>query len=335
MIRPMRRPLAAALLAAGLFAAPAHAADPEDVVLAIPTLSPVFTTVFIADDLNLWGKEGLKVKHVHMLGVANINAVLSGSADFTMVTAGGMLRAVARGQKLLAIANVIDRPMMEIVLRKDLAPGFDWNQPLEKRAQVLKGHTLGIGGINAIQHIYLRLVAKRAGIDAEKDIRVAPMESTNMLPAFKAKAIDGFVGGLPFTLSAVLDGSATLIVSSLKGDLPELVPFGYNVVVTTPKECQERRSVCEKVGRVIADAVDYLHDHQKESLAILKKRFAKMDNRLVEASFANILKATPRPPVVTKADFENAEKFNVEGGLVKPEDKLKSYDHLYTNAFVH
>jgi len=64
------------------------------------------------------------------------------------------------------------------------------------------------------------------------------------------------------------------------------------------------------------------------------KRFATLDDGVLAAAFKQILKGTPRPPVVTKADLENAETYNVDAGLLKAEEKLKSYDGLFTDEYV-
>jgi hypothetical protein len=37
---------------------------------------------------------------------------------------------------------------------------------------------------------------------------------------------------------------------------------------------------------------------------------------------------------VPVAALENADNFNVEARLMKPDEKLKSYDGLYTDAYV-
>ena len=55
---------------------------------------------------------------------------------------------------------------------------------------------------------------------------------------------------------------------------------------------------------------------------------------MLAAGFAEIRKGAPRPPVVGKADLENAELYNIDAGLLKPEEKLKSYDGLYTDEYV-
>jgi len=66
----------------------------------------------------------------------------------------------------------------------------------------------------------------------------------------------------------------------------------------------------------------------------LRKRFAQLDERQLAAAFQDIRKITPRSLLVTRAGFENAENFSIEAGLLKPEEKLKSYDGLFTDQFV-
>ena len=112
------------------------------------------------------------------------------------------------------------------------------------------------------------------------------------------------------------------------------MPFGHNVVVAKPETCERRKSACSKLGRAFAEAVAYMHEHPAESLARLKKRFASFDDNLLSAAFGQILKVTPRPPAVSRADLENAETYNVDAGLLKPDEKLKSYDGLFTDEYV-
>jgi len=38
--------------------------------------------------------------------------------------------------------------------------------------------------------------------------------------------------------------------------------------------------------------------------------------------------------VTVRAALENGENYNVEAGLLRPEDRLKSYEGLYTEAFI-
>jgi len=66
----------------------------------------------------------------------------------------------------------------------------------------------------------------------------------------------------------------------------------------------------------------------------LKKRFTTLDDKVLAAAFETIRKISPSPPTISAKGLENAELFNIDAGLMKREDKLASYDGLYTDAFV-
>src|SRR5437660_12269681 len=90
-----------------------------DIVLALPAATLTFSAPFIAEDAGFYKKEGLKVSTRTIVGVGSVNAVIAGSADFTVGTGPVFLRAAAQGQRLYAIANLLDRSLVELGLRKD------------------------------------------------------------------------------------------------------------------------------------------------------------------------------------------------------------------------
>src|SRR5205085_8307083 len=137
----------------------------------LPTPTHSFSSAFNADDAGFYKKESLKLSHRTIVGVGAPNAVIAGSADFTIGTGPVFLRAAAKGQRMLAIANLVDRPLVELVLRKDVADaaGITPTMPLAERAKALAGKTIGIQGVGSIIHAWERLVASRAGLDVEQD----------------------------------------------------------------------------------------------------------------------------------------------------------------------
>jgi ABC-type nitrate/sulfonate/bicarbonate transport system substrate-binding protein len=120
-----------AVLAAVLLpAAPAHAqpgGGAENVVLAVPNVALTFAPGYLAEDLGLFAKHGLNLKSVVITGIGSANAVISGSADFAQISGATLTRAAARGQRLLGIVGTLNRPVIQIVLRKEIAAaaGFD------------------------------------------------------------------------------------------------------------------------------------------------------------------------------------------------------------------
>jgi ABC-type nitrate/sulfonate/bicarbonate transport system substrate-binding protein len=335
MMRHAILSLGAAVCVAAPAYAQQHARPVEEVTMAVPALGFPFVAGYIADRLNLWEKHGLKVKTIVIAGVGSTNAVISGSAEFAQISGLSLTRAAASGQRLLAIVNTTDKPITEITIRKDLADAanFDAKAPLDKRGQVLKGHTFAIGGVNTVVHAYLRIVALAGGIDPES-IRVAPMAGDNMLAAMQTKAIDGMSTVLPWTRKGTVEGTEVLVASGAEGDPPQLSPLAFNVVATRPDTCEKRKGLCEKMGRAFKEAMTYIRADAKGTLAILKRTFVKFDDAVLADAIEVVRKATPASPALTSDQLANAENFNVEARLMKPEAKLKSYDGLYTDAYV-
>src|SRR5215467_10169390 len=175
------------LIAALIFtAAAAQQPKLEDGVMAVPVVSLAFSLGYLADDLNLWEKHGVRIKTVQISGIGAMNAVIAGSADFTQSSGSAVTRAASRGQKLLGIVGTINRPSVQIVLRKDLATGFDPKAPLEQRVAALRGRTIAVDAINSVIHAYLRYLARRAGFDPE-EIRIAVLQPPSMLAGLQTK----------------------------------------------------------------------------------------------------------------------------------------------------
>ena len=326
-----------ALFALLTLAATSAAAQPalQDIVIAMPNFTFTSTPNFIADELGLWAKHGLRVKIIQIAGVGATNAVIAGSADFVQAGGSTLTRAASRGQRLLAIANTAERNIVGITMRKETAAaaGFDAKAPLEKRAALLRGKTFGVGAINANPHAYLLAVAARGGVKPD-EMRVTALAGNAMWAAFQSGQIDGMSNSPPWPLKPVVDGLAVVIASGPEGDPPNAIDFAYNVVLAKPETCEKRRALCLGVGQVMKEAIAYMHGHPAEVTAILAKKFPSLEPKLVEAAFEEIRKSTPKVPAVTRQALENADDFNVEAGMMKASDKLKSYDGLYTDEFV-
>src|SRR6476620_2958857 len=101
----MRRGLLAASLGSILVHTSARAQQQDQAVLAFPNTSMSFTMSYVALALGLWQKQGLQVKEIFVAGPGAWNAVIAGSADFSLSSALTITRAAVQGQRMLAIAN--------------------------------------------------------------------------------------------------------------------------------------------------------------------------------------------------------------------------------------
>jgi ABC-type nitrate/sulfonate/bicarbonate transport system substrate-binding protein len=320
-------------LAVASAAGPSSAQTMEEATLAYPNIALTFSAAYVAEDFGLFAKHGVKLKGIMIAGPGAANAVISGSAQFSLTSVTVQTRAAARGQRFLSIANPTDRPLVQIILRKDLVPNFNPEAPMVDRVRLLRGRTIAVDAIGSIIHAYPLMLAKRAGFNAS-EIRISPMAPPTALAAFKSKQIDGFAMSMPWPIGPVLDGDAVVVASGIDGDPPDMVPFGMATLITKPETCEKRKALCQGMGRAMAEATAFLRDHPDEARAKLKHRFASLDDKVFTAGFEYIRKATLVPPVTVKAALENGERYSIEAGLLKPEDKLKSYEGLYTDAFV-
>jgi len=328
------RALMLAALAALLASAPARA-EMEKTIVALPATAIVFLSAYVAEDAHLYEKEGLEVKTAFITGVGAFNAVVSGSADFSNSSGLSFNRAAAHGQRMLAIANTIDKLPMEVVLRKDIADAihFDAKAPLATRAQALKGRTMAIDSVNSIVHAYLRVIGRVGGYDPEL-ITVAPLQPPDMLSALERKSIEGFSNGPPWPQKVETEDKAVFVAGGIQGDPPGINPLAFNVIVARPQYCKEHRSICTKMGHAMVAAANFIQDHPDEALGFVKARFKEVGEAAVTKAFAQVREATPRLPSVTAAQLEHADKLNLDAGLMKPEDKVQSYDGLFTDEFL-
>jgi ABC-type nitrate/sulfonate/bicarbonate transport system substrate-binding protein len=155
-----------------------------------------------------------------------------------------------------------------------------------------------------------------------------------MLAALKTKQIDGFAMALPWTTTAVVDGTAVMLASGPAGDSIGLSPFAGSLVVAQPATCEKKPKLCEDVGQTFKEAIADMHAHPDAAEAIIAKRFPNTDAKTLHAAFQAELAMTPNPPVPSGKAIENADNYNVAAGLMKPEEKLSDYTKLFTDKYV-
>ena len=107
--------------------------------------------------------------------------------------------------------------------------------------------------------------------------------------------------------------------------------FDTPVIEVPPSAPQAHRAV---ITSVTLKTIATREDWPVVEIGVTSRDVPTLDDKLLKASFLELQKVTPSPPVVSRAIIENSEKFNVDAGLLKADEALKSYDGLFTNEFV-
>jgi len=182
-------------------------------------------------------------------------------------------------------------------------------------------------------HAYLRYVARKAGVDPEREITITAMQGGALLAGLKSGSVAGFTFSLPWTVIPVNDGSAVRLVSSPRGDLPELNPFVYLLILTKPDYCDKKPAVCRSFVGGLEKAFAYMHDHPRESLEIVRKRLPEMDEKVLVESLDLVRLSTPKSARIEEATLVMAQQFMVGTGMMTEAEKLSSFADIYTNNF--
>jgi ABC-type nitrate/sulfonate/bicarbonate transport system substrate-binding protein len=319
-----------------LMAAPAvRAQQAEETSISLPALSLGFTPTYVADAKGFWTKRGLNVTLHQITGIGSMNAVLAGSVDFTNSSGPTVIRALIRGQKSLSIGSTYDGLPFEILVAPEVMKkaGITESSPIEKKAQALKGLKVSVTSPNTIPHVYLRYFARRGGVDPERDIQVVSIPPEAGIASLKNGTTEGYVQGPPWPQIAQHRGVGVLLASALRGDLPELNPLTYNVVATRPDFCDKKPTVCQRLMDGYLDAMNFQLDHPDETLAILEKKMPGADPAALKESLVLLAKGTPRTTKINLKGMANAQTLSIQGGMIKADEKLASFDALFTNKF--
>jgi len=245
------------------------------------------------------------------------------------------LKANARGQKLVAIANMLDRLNFEIVLspafaeRAHLRPGAT----VEERSRALRGARIAVDAPNGLPHTYVRYAAGRAGLDADRDLVVTPIAYPAMLAALRSGQVDGMAAGPPWPSMARKEGLAETVVNGAAGDFPELSPFNAMMITARPGFCESRKETCRNVVAGVKKALAFMHERPDESLVLVEKHFERLDPALVKEAFERILESTPRSAVMDQTGFAHAQDFLIGSKVLQESEKLSSFAGIYTNDY--
>ncbi len=314
--------------------APAKAEVEHTSIAQTPAIM-AFLAAYIAEDAGIWRDNDLDVKVINLPGVATVNAVIAGSADFALSGSDALTRAAAKGQKLLALAAINNQSGQVTSLRKDLAEAahFDPNASLAERARALKGHTIADGGAGSVADLFLKTIIRDAGL-TPNDVTISSIGAFELVAAFQRKAIDGISFSMPYSLEIAHSGDAVIIADGTKNEPKEYMPLAAGLLLTRPQLCNDHRSVCEKMTHSMLLAVKFLWSKKEDSIAILQKRFPKTDEAVVRVAYDAVVRMTNDPPAITTVALKNGDTMNAAAGFLKPEDALSSYDGLFTNEFI-
>lgn len=311
-------------------------AAPVKVQMAQALDSLDFLALYLARHFNYFAEEGIDLEVVVMSGGGgpNIQAVISGNAQFTPTGVLTMLPAVRQDQPLLIVGALFNALAANVALRTEVAKAksITAQSPLEQKYKALRGLTLGVTRPGALTDHVMRYIVARAGLVAGKDVQLVGVGTGQAaLAALEQAKVDGVVHLSPVPEQAVHNGTGVMLFNNSAGEIPELRDFLGLGLVTTKDYASKNPEVVRKVNRALARAGRWVLDHKPaETAAILQRYIPGVQPEVLTAVVqANLRGVSPdvkiRPECIT-----GPQKLEVEMGLAKA---VLEWSTFATNAY--
>jgi NitT/TauT family transport system substrate-binding protein len=258
-------------LAAATLAMPAIAQGKTKLVVVMSSFDLLFWGTLTAKQLGYFDQLGLDIELVRAGGGArSLAAVAGGDAQFNVGAPASALRARARGSDVMlispAVAQYIDNITMSAAWaqKNNITPASS----LEARMKALKGMTVAVSSVGAGADQLLRFLAKRAGIDPDREMTITAIAGgENMMAAFMRGRIDGFVVPPPTGDDAVKNHGARPLIWPGRGEVPELNGFVYIGVIARESWLKQNRDTAARFLRGQQMAFDTIHDPARTASA--------------------------------------------------------------------
>ena len=304
-------------------------------VYAAPGLS--FSAIFLANRMGLWAKNGLtaELKQVQG-GPLSMVALTNREAHFAGVASTDPVVSWEKGIKTLAIGAFTGSLAMQFTARKDWMSrvGVSRRSSLEDKVKAFKGARVGASTIGGGPAQYTRYLARTAGIDPERDMKILAVGfGAARMAALRTNQVDLTVGDAPEADQVELEGFGELFIDSAH-EVPLFKEFPYTVALVTPELANEQPDLVRRVAHTLGQANDMFSTSFGEAVDILKQQFASVPAKAMERALERDRDSYPRGCRMTAAMWENNIKVALDTKMISTALPTAEGD-LWTNKFLN
>lgn len=234
--------------------------------------------LYVAVREKLFEKHGLKPEITFVNGGSlALQAVTTGGVDFGILSYEHIVMAAARGQTMVAIFNVADRPLNNIVASNALVEASK-GKTLAERVQALKGKRIGVPSAAGSGEKMLGVLAKTYGLTIPGDIELVYLgsEPASYIGALKGKVIDAALPVEPAGAMVEQEGVGDIMVNIMNGEVSAFTDLIFMTVATLPETLRDKPELSRKVVAVFSEAQAILLDPERGP-AIMAAEFPAMN----------------------------------------------------------
>lgn len=282
--------------------------------VTIPANSLFFLPLFAATDLGFFKSEGIEMETIITQGDGpDVDALIAGSAQFTISTPNRLLTAYQQGKPLLATMAVMDRMGIQCFMNKAVSErvGLAEAKTPEQKFAKLKGLTIAGTRPGAFTYLIAVDYLKRAGLEPQKDAKIIGVGAgPAMISAVENGQVDMGCFGSPIVESAVSRGKSVWFINNTAGEDKNYNEFLFQILYVRPEYAKENPQLVRKVVAALLRGNNWIATASKEELLVeVKKRFGAVDDATLAQSIENVRPAFSRDGKITEPMFAAAAKF--------------------------
>src|SRR5262249_50653368 len=193
-------------------------------------------------------------------GIPAIQAVIAGDLDFA-TTGNVATMAALRGMPVRNVMVSSTATDQVLVVRPEI-----------RRAEDLKGKTIGVAGVRSVSDVSLRLYLTKSGLTPETDVRIVSLGGSGIrLASLQGGKIDGTLLSAPHNKAAVKLGYRELfMMKDLRG-----APSGG--LATSLRKIQTEPDTIIRTIRTTLRAIQFIKHNKEETLKLMSKELGIKD----------------------------------------------------------
>jgi ABC-type nitrate/sulfonate/bicarbonate transport system substrate-binding protein len=289
---------ATALIAIAVLGQPGAArcaGAPNRVVIAYPSPSPRVAPLWLAQDLDFFGKYNLAAQIVLVRNNQMLAAGLA-AGDIDVGYTGGttVLGAAAAGVELRLVAGFVSRGRGYLVVRPDI-----------KQAADLAGKRVGVQSIGGTLWMYVMLTLEQLGLDTTRErIHLLVIGDQTII----GRALEsGVVDAAVLTTRTYIPGLKQKGFSVLTEVTPAMAATG---IVTRKSYLQKNSEVLENIMKALIEGEHYMMapGGKAQSVKTIMARLKLADPGVAEEGYADAIKEFDPKPFPSIEGLKNMQR---------------------------
>jgi len=285
----------------------------KKIQVGVPAVSMGNIVIFFTKEAKIYEKHGLDAEPVVMSGSGIASrALIAGSVTISPIATPAVMSAVLAGSDMVILAHTMPGVIQTLMVRPDI-----------KRAEDLKGKTIGVTTFGSLGDFLVRYLAKQKGLNPDKDFALRQIGADP----------ERFISLRQGSIQAATLSHPTFILAKRAGfqmlwDFFKDVEYPWSEIATTRTLIKQDRDLVMRYMRAHLEGIARFKQEPELAKKVIKKLLRLDDDSLVQESwelFAKHRIAAPYPNIKgMKTSYEYVSQMRPEVWKHKPEEFVDS-----------